>query len=170
MTNNTVNSFIGFIEKHYGLTVELIIEDDPCLLPDYMTVKIAIKDSHTHGGSSLAYTFITDRITEQAMKNKIMDMVNTVEAFKRDGKPILLANHIGGSCSFCDYRDQIKKVIFNDPATIVLWKDGSKTVVKCKPGDKYDKTIGFAMACSKYFFGNKGNYQKVFKKYVKEAW
>lgn len=27
--------------------------------------------------------------------------------------------------------DPIKKVIFNDPATIVLWNDGTKTVVKC---------------------------------------
>ena len=29
----------------------------------------------------------------------------------------------------------IRKVIFNDPATIVLWSDGSKTVVKCGPED-----------------------------------
>lgn len=33
----------------------------------------------------------------------------------------------------------IKKVIFNDPATIILWKDGTKTVVKCQEGDTYDK-------------------------------
>ena len=26
----------------------------------------------------------------------------------------------------------IKKVIFNPPATIVFWEDGSKTVVKCR--------------------------------------
>ena len=32
------------------------------------------------------------------------------------------------------YGKAIKKVIFNDPATIVMWKDGTKTVVK-KHGD-----------------------------------
>ena len=28
-------------------------------------------------------------------------------------------------------RFNIKEVIFNDPATIVYWEDGTKTVVKC---------------------------------------
>ena len=68
-----------------------------------------------------------------------------------------------------DYRHQIKKVIFNDPATIIFWEDGSKTVVKCQPNDKYDKMTGFAMACAKYMFGNEGNYYEVFKKWVGEA-
>lgn len=35
---------------------------------------------------------------------------------------------------------QIKNVIFNDPATIVFWKDGTKTVVKCQK-DKGDTLI-----------------------------
>lgn len=35
-----------------------------------------------------------------------------------------------GMCSVC-----IRKVIFNDPATVVLWSDGTKTVVKCGPND-----------------------------------
>ena len=30
------------------------------------------------------------------------------------------------------YRPEIKNVIFNDPATIVFWTDGTKTVVKCQ--------------------------------------
>lgn len=29
----------------------------------------------------------------------------------------------------------IRKVIFSNPATIVLWSDGTKTVVKCGPDD-----------------------------------
>lgn len=36
-----------------------------------------------------------------------------------------------------------KKVIFNDPATIVYWPDGYKTVVKCGNGDIYDREKGF---------------------------
>lgn len=60
----------------------------------------------------------------------------------------------------------IKNVIFNDPATIVFWLDGSKTVVKCQPGDTFSKELGLAMAICKKVYGNKGNYNDVFKKWV----
>lgn len=59
----------------------------------------------------------------------------------------------------------IKDVIFNDPATIVFWSDGTKTVVKCQDGDVFDKEKGLAMAISKKFFGNGGGYYKNFKKF-----
>ena len=49
----------------------------------------------------------------------------------------------------------IKKVIFNKPATIVLWEDGSKTVVKLNKGEKWDKEKGLAMAIIKKKFGLK---------------
>lgn len=62
----------------------------------------------------------------------------------------------------------IKKVIFHDPATIVLWEDGTKTVVKCQEGDTYSKEIGLAMCMAKKFMGNKGNFNEVFKKYCEE--
>lgn len=62
----------------------------------------------------------------------------------------------------------IKDVIFNDPATIVFWMDGSKTVVKCQPGDIYDPEKGLAMAISKKALGNQGNYCEVFKKWLPE--
>ena len=62
----------------------------------------------------------------------------------------------------------IKKVIFNYPATIVLWNDESKTVVKCQDGDIYDPEKGLAMAISKKALGNKGNYCNEFKKWLPE--
>lgn len=61
----------------------------------------------------------------------------------------------------------IKKVIFNEPATIVLWKDGTKTVVKCGESETFDKEKGLAMAIVKKALGNKGNYFNVIKKYTK---
>lgn len=60
----------------------------------------------------------------------------------------------------------IKDVIFNNPATIVLWKDGTKTVVKCQEGDTYSKELGLAMCISKKYLGNKGNFNEVFKKWI----
>lgn len=62
---------------------------------------------------------------------------------------------------------EIKKVIFNDPATIVYWEDRTKTVVKCEK-EKYDPEKGLAMAIAKKALGNQGNYFEVFKKWVGE--
>lgn len=61
---------------------------------------------------------------------------------------------------------KIKNVIFNDPATIVFWNDGTKTVVKCQDGDYYDAEKGLTMAISKKFFGNTGRYYNEIKKWV----
>lgn len=62
---------------------------------------------------------------------------------------------------------QIENVIFNDPATIVFWKDGTKTVVKATNED-FDPEKGLAMAISKKALGNKGNYFDAIKKWTKK--
>ena len=62
----------------------------------------------------------------------------------------------------------IKKVIFNKPATIVIWDDGEKTVVKCGEKDEYDEEKGLAMAIVKRLCGNKGRYNEEFKKWIPE--
>ena len=62
----------------------------------------------------------------------------------------------------------IKKVIFNNPATIVLWEDGTKTVVKKQKGERWDKEKGLAMAIVKKMHGNKSNYNDIFKKWCEE--
>lgn len=62
----------------------------------------------------------------------------------------------------------IRKVIFNDPATVVLWSDGTKTVVKCGPEDKFDTEKGLAMAIVKKMAGNDNSFHKVFKQYTKK--
>ena len=61
----------------------------------------------------------------------------------------------------------IKNVIFNNPATIVFWSDGTKTVVKAE-GEPFDPEKGLAMAIAKKSLGNKGNYYDEFKKWLPE--
>ena len=61
---------------------------------------------------------------------------------------------------------KIKDVIFNDPATIVFWEDGEKTIVQCQNGEEFDPEKGLAMAITKKIFGNKHSYYDVFKKWV----
>lgn len=60
----------------------------------------------------------------------------------------------------------INRVIFNDPATIVYWADGSKTIVKCGPHDIFEPEKGLAMACMKKMFGNSGAFHSVLKEYL----
>ena len=70
-------------------------------------------------------------------------------------------------CDCCDFCDgypggepsmwgipDVDYIIFNNPATIVFWEDGTKTVVKCMEGEKFEKYAGFAMACIKKLFGS----------------
>lgn len=66
-------------------------------------------------------------------------------------------------------RDFIKNVVFHDPATIVEWKDGTKTVVQVRDGEKFDPEKGLAMAISKKAMGNKRDYYHVFKHYLKKV-
>lgn len=61
---------------------------------------------------------------------------------------------------------EIKKVLYKNPATIVYWTDGSKTVVKCQREDAYDPEKGLAMAILKKMNGNTGHYYEGFKKWL----
>ena len=81
----------------------------------------------------------------------------------------------------------IKRVVFNNPATIVFWDDGTKTVVYCqdnvkkvkktvdgvetevlKPqkADTYSAEVGLAMALVKKHYGNGSNYNNIFRKFI----
>lgn len=64
----------------------------------------------------------------------------------------------------------IANVIYNPPATIVLWTDKTKTVVKCCENDIYDPEKGFAMAVIKKLCGNDSAlFHKLFKTWVLES-
>lgn len=62
----------------------------------------------------------------------------------------------------------IKNVYFNPPATVVLWDDGTKTVVKCQNGDTYSKETGLALCMAKKAMGNKSAFNDIFKKWIPE--
>lgn len=48
----------------------------------------------------------------------------------------------------------IEKVLYNKPATIVFWNDGTKTVSKCDKGDTYSAEMGLALAVMKKLVSN----------------
>lgn len=61
------------------------------------------------------------------------------------------------------YLPGIKRVVFNDPVTVVMWTDGTKTIVKCMEGTKFDKWTGLSMAITKKALGD--DYHHTFRKH-----
>lgn len=59
----------------------------------------------------------------------------------------------------------IKQVIYNNPATIVYFKDGSKVVVKTMDGDEFNEEVGLAMAIMKKMFGSSTAFKKFSRKW-----
>lgn len=60
----------------------------------------------------------------------------------------------------------ISRVIFNDPATIILWSDGTKTIAKTHGDDAFDPEKGFAVACAKKLLGGGNAFRMEFAKWT----
>lgn len=65
--------------------------------------------------------------------------------------------------------DAIRQIIFSGPKTIVIWSDGSKTIVSCSKDDTYDGYAGFCAAVAKKMFGSTSQVKRVIEKYTKEG-
>ena len=60
----------------------------------------------------------------------------------------------------------ISRVIFNNPATIILWADGTKTIAKTHGDDAFDPEKGFAVACAKKLLGSGDAFRMEFAKWA----
>lgn len=56
---------------------------------------------------------------------------------------------------------KVDRIVFNDPATIVFWKDGTKTIVKCSDNEDFNPYFGFCAAVAKRVFGNNSQVRKM---------
>lgn len=63
-------------------------------------------------------------------------------------------------------RPEALRIIPNPPYTIVLWKDGTKTIVKCTEDDNYSVGAGFAAAVVKKLYGGKNCAGAAVRRYV----
>lgn len=63
---------------------------------------------------------------------------------------------------------EISKIVFNNPATIVFWEDGTKTVVKCMEGQEFNEYYGVACAIMKRYFGNNSKASAFVEKFKEE--
>lgn len=101
--------------------------------------------------------------------NTLSDMHNIIRNYWNEDILLcsnLYINYHNNQSITTIYVSKIKNVIFNDPATIVFWTDGTKTVVKAQDGDIFDPEKGLAMAIAKKALGNKANYCNELKKWL----
>lgn len=103
------------------------------------------------------------------LDDKIINVSIPKQEYNFEHNIYYTADTVDYSISFRDndaksIKDYVKKVYFNQPYTIVIWKDGTKTIVKCSNGCKYDKYTGLTTCFLKKFMGDCG-FSK-FKKFV----
>jgi len=60
---------------------------------------------------------------------------------------------------------KVEKVIYNNPATIIIFDDGTKSVSKVDAQDTYDKTMGFLLAYVKRFCSHR-EFKRMIKEYI----
>lgn len=65
--------------------------------------------------------------------------------------------------------NDVKNVIFSGGKTIVLWADGTKTIVTCGEGDVFDPYAGFCAAVTKRMFSTTRNAMRALEKTSKTA-
>lgn len=106
---------------------------------------------------------LTDTLTMHCRQDKQIDGDSSYD-FAKAYKERMNFMYGTSSHNYTCVMPRIKDVKFHDPATIVFWMDGSKTVVKCGEGDAYDPEKGLAMAIAKRALGNEGNYYNEIRK------
>lgn len=118
-------------------------------------------------GEITAHFAIRTLLGERTPKAQAMTIRDVIAGMSEEQKTVMYTL-IGLAATDRGFIPGIKKVIFNDPCTIVLWQDGTKAVVKCGENDIYDPEKGLALAISKKALGNKGSYYDEFKKWLPE--
>ena len=126
-------------------------EVEMCLFDVTSDELAALRDLAMHG----------DRIRIESKEKEYTKPITMVDMYPTDiireycKRDVEVTSKMLGGFTFNGHRElKVKKIIFNNPATIVFWSDGTKTVVKCGKDDTYDKEKGFYIACAKKLFGN----------------
>ena len=116
-----------------------------------------------------SFSSATDGLGPTAIAKKMSDLGKAYAKAIANGDRATakyLINSVYGAASMNNTSVFLIRVIYNDPATIAFWSDGTKTIVKAQPGDIFDPEKGLAMAIAKKACDNTGNYYNSFKKWL----
>lgn len=112
------------------------------------------------------YKIIADGITTYASPVKVCSIVPTRPNFGGVIREITTAEIVTAPPR---PKTNAKFIINKEKGTTVaIWKDGSKTIVKCQPGETFDAEKGIAMCFVKRSFKNRGCYNEWMREVLKE--
>lgn len=157
-------AYITYLKKSYTLRNSFIrteiksIQITNCYL-DEISIEVLVRDRDIESLESIdSSIYLTFMLIKGICEAKIEgDVVCDI--------PIYTSNEISKNYTLIEL-PKVKQVLYKNPATIVFWTDGSKTVVKCQREDVYDPEKGLAMAILKKMNSNTGCYYKEFKKWL----
>ena len=116
---------------------------------------------------TLPYKYILDMdkaTLEIEATKKLAETTKTIEATKKlaeTAKKIMTEPYYN---TFHAYKRYIpKRIIYNDPATVVFWKDGTKTVVKRAPNEVSNHYTAFCAALAKKIFETNSHVNRIVK-------
>ena len=85
-----------------------------------------------------------------------------------DCGPTCLSNIVGEYKGLVLHNLEVKRIIFNPPATVIIWKNDTKTVVKCAEDDEFNPEVGVAMCYMKKIYGSRHAFSKKVESYIEE--
>lgn len=112
-------------------------------------------------GADISYDAASNR-TDVSL-NLAIDGLITVDDAKslRDAVTQFFRNTYHKPTPRITNRLAIDRVIYDGPATVVFWKDGTKTVVKCHGDDVFSERVGLLMCIAKKAYGGNGAFNDV---------
>ena len=116
--------------------------------------------------SAIGETQVTVRVDFEPLETPILVVVNPDKIYKEVSKPETVKKVDNGltwycKCNFNPYDYTPKRIIYNNPATIVFWRDGTKTVVKKNEKEKYNSYNAFCAALAKKIFGTNSEVNRI---------
>lgn len=161
---NTITEFKKYVEPRYISTNPMDIRKVDRLVGDGIEIPVRITDVEM----SLDGTSFSGDVLEPLVDVKRNDAMSAWANMAY----FMTHYDAGGFAKIIkpvnkQLETNIKDVIFNPPATIVMWDDGTKTVVKAQGGDEFDAEKGLAMAISKKALGNDRKYYHTFIHWLK---
>lgn len=120
-----------------------------------------------HISDSVIATLTTADFTTSGAEHR-NELIITPEPVEILGTTYSYTPAIGGNFKTIKYETynplHVDRIIFSPPATIVFWKDGTKTVVKCADGEPFSEYNGFAAALLKKVFGSNSAVKKIIQR------
>ena len=146
-----------------------LLKELGALKADLALVHAAIKDANAENEK------LKNELENWKEKNR--ETEHDLSVFKMNNQNLIddnrklkyLVNSAYGVATVEHNKFEIKEIVINEPAMIIFWKDGTKTIVKAQEGEAFDEEKGLSMAYAKKALGNNYAAYGRFKQRLKHA-